>query len=92
MDYRDMKLTPDILKPVTAFQDQPQFVKAFSELVSASAGTVCAVCGLEQMGHGPESSWLGFERHPWQPIPADPDMIENARRLTGKAYRMRPVH
>lgn len=86
-----MKLTPDILKPITPLQDQPQFVEAFSALVSASVGKVCAVCGLERMGHAPESSWLGFERHEWQPVPADSAMVENARRLTGEAYRMRPA-
>ena len=78
-----------ILRPVIALQDQPQFVEAFSRIVGDSAGKVCVVCGLERMGHGPESRWLGYAAHGWDGIPTDTDGIANARKLTALAYRSR---
>lgn len=76
-----------ILKPVIPLQDQPQFVEAFSRLVSESVGMVCEVCGLERMGHGLESLALGFERHQWDGRAASLEEITRAHELTKLAYR-----
>ena len=78
-----------ILKPVIALQDRPQFVEAFSRIVSESFGMVCKVCGLERMGHAPESRWLGYAAHGWDGTPTDADGIANARKLTTLAYQSR---
>lgn len=81
-----------ILKPVVSLQDQPEFVESFARIVSESVGMVCGVCGLERMGHAPESSWLGYERHPWSGVEADSAMLERAGALTVEAYRRRSQH
>ena len=78
-----------ILKPFISLQDQPQFVEAFAAIVSESAGKVCAVCGLERMGHAPESRWLGYSTHGWRGVSTDADGITNARKLTTLAYQSR---
>lgn len=76
-----------ILHEVKPLQDQPGFPEAFAAVVSTSVGKVCRVCGLERMGHGPESSWLGYAQHDWQGVPTDAAGIERARELTSAAYR-----
>ena len=40
---------------------------AIAGVIAASAGTVCAVCGLERLGHGVESAWLDFPAHEYAP-------------------------
>lgn len=77
------------LHKVTPLSDNPEFVEAFSSVVRDSLGHVCEVCGLERMGHAPESEWLGYERHAWAPVPADDAAIRRARDLTVAAYRAR---
>jgi len=76
-----------ILKLVIPLQDRPEFVETFSRLVSESVGMVCEVCGLERMGHGPESIALGFERHPWAGRVATGEEVTRAHELTSLAYR-----
>lgn len=71
------------LKPLS---DNPEFVAAFSAVVSQSANMVCAVCGLGRMGHAPESAWLGYDKHEWQGTSADSAALERAGRLTSAAY------
>ncbi len=77
------------LRLVRSIEDTPGMPAAIAAVVTASAGKVCAVCGLERMGHGPESEWLGYDRHPWDGVPATPEMIERAAALTSEAYRRR---
>lgn len=77
------------MNPIVSLQDQPEFVKAFSRTVFRSAGKVCKVCGLERMGHAPESRWLGHDPHEWNPIAATDDMLARARALTATAYANR---
>ena len=80
-------MSTSILRRILPLEDSPEFVAEFAAL--AAETTVCAVCGLGRMGHGPESYWLGREHHDYDPIPATPDMEARARRLTGDAYRAR---
>lgn len=77
------------LQRVKSLEDQPDFVSAFAQCVANSQGKVCLVCGLERMGHSPQSSWLGYERHDWQPVDATDDELNNARALTRLAYAKR---
>jgi len=67
----------------------PAFVDAFADVVARSAGQVCAVCALQRMGHGPESSWLGYAPHEWRGVDTDAAGIARARELTVTAYRIR---
>lgn len=78
------------LRPVLALQDQPGFVDAFTRVVAQSAGYVCAVCGLQRMGHAPESEWLGYASHEWTPRAASAADLARADELTSAAYRNRP--
>lgn len=78
-----------ILHEVKPLEDSPEFVAAFGAVVSDAQGKVCVVCGLERMGHGPESSWLGYASHEWQGMSADAAMIERAAQLSRDAYRAR---
>lgn len=78
-----------ILRPLRPLEDLPGFADAFAAAVAEAAGHVCTVCGLERMGHAPESRWLGFERHAWDPRPATAAELEQARELTGRAYAAR---
>lgn len=75
-----------MLKPLTPLSDNPEFVAAFSAVVSQSANMVCAVCGLGRMGHGPELVWLGYKPHVWEGTPATADMLKRADELTSAAY------
>ena len=79
----------DTLKPLTPFSEQPGMPEAIGAVVASSAGHVCAVCGLERMGHAPETEWLGNAPHAWAPTPATPAMLDRARELTTAAYRAR---
>jgi hypothetical protein len=81
-------MSPTIGRTVRSLAETPGFPEAFARAVSDAQGKVCAVCGLERMGHAPESSWLGYAAHSWDSIPATPDMIERAGRLTSLAYRI----
>lgn len=78
-----------ILKPLVPLEDTPGFADAFARAVSDNRNTVCEVCGLGNMGHAPESEWLGFGPHRYTPIRADRAMLEHAERLTSEAYRLR---
>lgn len=69
--------------------ETPGFAEEFAAIVAGAAREVCAVCGLQILGHGPESQWLGHARHAWQPRPATAQDVDTARRLTGEAYRAR---
>lgn len=80
-----------MLHPVIPLSEQADFVEAFASVVSSSAGQVCETCGLERMGHGPESEWLGFDPHEWQSVPTDAAGLERAAQLTSEAYRRRRV-
>jgi len=62
---------------------------ALVRVIDAGRGHVCDVCGLEQIGHAPESRWLGYERHPWTPAKATPEQLERARALGYAAYAAR---
>lgn len=57
---------------------------------TATRGTVCNVCGLGGVGHGPESGWLGFERHAYTPIQATPEQTKLADQLSSQAYKQSP--
>lgn len=75
-----------LLRPL--HEDQG-FVNAFARHLDKHKNTVCSVCGLEVLGHGPESSWLGYEAHGYAPVSATPEQVQQARDLTSKAYRQR---
>jgi len=77
------------LKRVLPLESSPDFVRAFSNVVAEAHGKVCSICGLERMGHDPESKWLGYEEHSWDGIVATPEQMKNADRLTSEAYRAR---
>lgn len=78
-----------ILKPIVALDEQPGMPEAIARVVAAASGYVCGVCGLQRMGHTPETAWLGNMPHEWSPVPATDTMIEHARELTACAYRAR---
>lgn len=78
-----------ILRELRPLSENKDFVNAFSSHVSKHENNVCGVCGLQAMGHGPESRYLGYDRHDFTPVSAAPEMVEHARRLTGQAYRNR---
>lgn len=78
-----------ILKPLLPLEETPGFADAFARAVADTRNTVCEVCGLGNMGHAPESEWLGFEPHRYAPIRADRAMLDTAERLTSEAYRRR---
>jgi len=77
------------LHKVTTLADNADFRLAFSQRVTKNEDKVCQTCGLQVTGHAPESRWLGYEPHPWQPIAADTVMVKRAKGLTVKAYSMR---
>lgn len=79
-----------MLRKIVAIQDQPGIPAAIASVVKASHGKVCKVCGLERMGHAPESVWLGYESHEWAGRPATAGDLILARDLTSKAYKLRP--
>ena len=56
-----------MLTRLAPLHEHPATVEAIAGVIAASAGTVCAVCGLERMGHGVESSWLGIPAHDYAP-------------------------
>lgn len=62
----------------------------FVRILSANRGKVCATCGLEMLGHRPESTWLGFAPHPFDPVDASGEELIRAQQLTAEAYRRRP--
>ena len=64
-------------------------IKAIAGVIAASAGTVCAVCGLERLGHSVESSWLGIPAHDYAPRAASAADRDHARQLTRQAYAAR---
>lgn len=70
-------------------KEESDWHDTIARVVASSVGKVCAVCGLEQMGHGPESSWLGFDAHPFAPRDAMPDDLQRADELTHEAYAAR---
>lgn len=51
------------MKPLLSIPNTPGMPEAIAAVVAESRNKVCALCGLGQMGHAPESSWLGFEKH-----------------------------
>ena len=55
----------------------------------ATERTVCEMCGLARMGHGPESRWLGWPKHGFAPIAADDAMLASAAAMTRLAYSFR---
>lgn len=75
--------------PLVALEDQPGFPEAFASAVQRTAGQVCRRCGLEAMGHGPESKWLGHEAHGFDGVSAGDDALARARELTSEAYKRR---
>ena len=70
-------------------QNEKDWHAAIGAVVMAGLGTVCETCGLEQFGHGPESQWLGYERHAYAPVKADSAMTGRARELSKVAYANR---
>lgn len=82
-------MTHTVLRKVGSLSDSPEFVNAFAQVLAAADGKVCQVCGLERMGHGPQSSWLGYDKHDWQGVDADSATLERADSLSRDAYRAR---
>lgn len=78
-----------MLTEVRPLHEDKELVKLMVKHVADHANTVCEVCGLGVMGHGPESQWLGYEKHDYTPIAADQEAIENSHRLTSKAYKIK---
>ena len=78
-----------ILRPILPLHDLADFPDAFARVVADSTDRVCRVCGLERMGHAPESGWLGHDPHPWTGVPATPEQVARARELTREAYAAR---
>lgn len=69
--------------------DNPAFAAAFVKVVADGRYSICEICGLGQLGHTPESSWLGYEPHPWQPVAATAAQLVRSGELTVEAYRAR---
>jgi hypothetical protein len=82
-------MTHTILRKVEPLSESPDFVNAFAQVLSDADGMVCQVCGLERLGHGPQSSWLGYARHEWTGVSADADTLKRADTLSRDAYRAR---
>lgn len=75
------------LKRVQPIEDQPELVEAMAKYVDRNRATVCKVCGLQVMGHGPESAWLGYDRHDYEATPASQRQIDYAAAKSSRAYR-----
>ena len=75
------------LRRVLPIEDQPELVEAMAKYVDRNRATVCKVCGLQVMGHGPESAWLGYERHDYEATPASQRQIDYAAAKSSRAYR-----
>ena len=75
------------LTRVLPIEDQPELVEAMAAHVNNNRATVCGVCGLQVMGHGPESAWLGYERHDYEATPASQQQINYAQAKTSRAYK-----
>lgn len=82
-------MSGSILKEVRPMSADADFRNGFARVVADSAGKVCSVCGLGNMGHAPESRWLGYERHEWDGVPATREDLDRADKLTTQAYRQR---
>lgn len=76
-----------MLRSVLPLSANKDFVQTFSRF--ATEQTICAVCGLEKMGHAPESKWLGHDQHSYAAKPATEQDIKRARELTTLAYSQR---
>lgn len=77
------------LTQVRAIEDTPELVKGIVAYSTRMKDKVCGVCALGVWGHGPESRYLGYDKHEFTPVAATPEMIEHAHTLTGVAYRNR---
>lgn len=77
------------LKRVMPLSDNPDFVAGFAHVLAEADGKVCQLCGLEALGHAPQSRWLGHERHDWTPVLASTEALKRADELGKLAYRKR---
>lgn len=76
------------LHQVLSIEEQPGMVELMSNYVARNAETVCGVCGLQVVGHGPESQALGHEYHQYSALAADKETVERAHQLTHEAYQV----
>lgn len=58
---------------------------ALANAFAAVSGRVCSVCGLDGVGHAPATAWLGYDKHPFDGIPADEVMLTAAAELSREA-------
>lgn len=84
------QLHASILRPMTPLHRHRPTVNAIAEVLSDADGMVCDVCGLELLGHHPESQWLGHDPHEWTPRVATAADLRRADELSRQAYRARP--
>ena len=78
-----------ILQEVKSIEEQPELVEMMASYVDRNSQTVCAVCGLQVLGHGPESEWLGYSKHDYTPKQATEVEVKYASAKSSRAYRSR---
>lgn len=67
---------------------EAEWHNTLAKAFAAVRGTVCETCGLDAVGHGPQSQWLGHAAHPYTPVAATLAMMQRADSLSAKAYRL----
>lgn len=77
------------LKPLSTTESNQATSEAIAKVIAEDSARVCGICGMDLMGHRPQSRWLGHIEHEYSPIAATPTMIEQARELTSRAYAQR---
>lgn len=77
------------LTEVRSIQDDTELVGMMADYVSKNENKVCSTCGLQVMGHYPQSQWLGYDAHEFAPKVASAEDIARSRELSSKSYQMR---
>lgn len=70
-------------------EDAPGMRGGIVNYLTKTDGMVCQTCGLEAFGHGPQSEYLGHDKHDFTGIIATDKMLADADKLSRAAYRMR---
>lgn len=81
--------TMSSLRPILPVHSNDDLLTELARVVADYEETVCDICGLQVMGHGPESIWLGYVGHAYMAVPATADVVQRAGELTLIAYRKR---
>lgn len=77
------------LHKVKSIEEQPELVKMMASYVSQNKNKVCGTCGLQVIGHSPESLWLGYSSHDFNAVVATEEQVQKAYELSCQAYRQR---